>query len=922
MLNDFRLRLRSLFKKSAEEKELNDELRFHFDQQVEKLIAAGIPLAEARRRARLAIGTPDQIREQFRDASGIRFLETLLQDIRFAFRMLRKSPGFTAVAVLTLALGIGANTAIFSLIDAVMLRTLPVNRPDELLQLKRQDPRYVGLASSNPLSSLWPGGASSLFSNPLWEQVQDQQNVFSGVFAWANYRLNLAQGGTIQPADVSLVSGDFFTTLDLRPVAGRLITRSDDYRGCPDVAVLGYGFWQAHYGGASSAVGSVLPLNDHPFEVIGVAPPGFYGMDVGGKSEVFMPICAGEIIGTVPLDAPSFWWLNVAGRIKPGITRAQSTARLRVLSPRIFTAALPQYWTADEQRSFVKEKLVVTSAAAGISDTLRQQLDQPLQVLMVIVGLVLLIACANVASLMLTRGVVREKEIAVRHALGASRWRLIKQLLTECILLSLVGATVGFLFARWGAVLLIRSFSIHSGHSYANIPVFLDLSLDGRVLVFTAAVAILTASLFGILPALRSTGVSLTSTMKGSRTIKFDRPTRFRGRKWIVASQVAFSLVLLVAAGLLLRSFAKLATLDPGFNPENVLVVYSDLDLSKDLMFIRPGRDAMFREIEKRLRALPGVLSVSRSNATPTELGGFRHSLHTQWSKAVTGDAALTWIDNVTPGYFGTLRTPFLEGRDFNSGDTATSPMVAIIDQTTARRFFPGLDPVGKTFWLDGVASRRGPPIEVVGVVGDAMHGSLREENQPTLFFPATQPWDPTLADTFELRTAVRPTALIPEVRAAVASVNSAIPLEFHTLAQQVNDSMVRERLLAQLSGFFGSLALLLALIGLYGTVSYLVAQRRREFGIRMALGAEPRSILWLIMRDVFSVVAVGLLAGIAMSLAVTRLLQQLLFGIGPRDAVTLVVAVAALSIVALVAGYLPGRRAMKTNPMVALRYE
>jgi putative ABC transport system permease protein len=847
-------------------------------------------------------------------------MESLLQDLRFALRMLRKSPGFTAVAVLTLALGIGANTAIFSIVDAVMLRALPVLRPDELLQLKRQDARYAGSASANPLSFLWSGGASAAFSNPLWEQVRDQQNVFSGVFAWGNDRFDLARGGEVHPADGSFVSGDFFATLGLRPAAGRLITGSDDYRGCPPVVLLSYGFWQGHYGGASSAVDGTLSLDNHPFKIIGVAAPGFYGMDVGRESEVFVPICTSAILDGAPsLEARSLWWLNVVGRIKPSISRAQLIGRLQTLSPRIFAAALPQYWPADEQRSFVKEKLVAISAATGTSVTLRQQFDQPLQVLMAIVGLVLLIACANIASLMLTRGVAREKEIAVRQALGASRWRLIKQLLTECVLLSLMGAIVGFLFARWGTVLLIRSISFHSFYALGNIPVFLALSLDGRVLGFTAAVAILTVALCGILPTLRSTDVSLISAMKGIRTIEFDRPARFRSRKLIVASQVAFSLVLLVAAGLFLRSFAKLATLDPGFDRNNVLIVYPTLWSAR----ISDDRyPAELEQIENRLRALPGVLSASRSSVTPAEVSYGTHNVHTESSNGFTDAESLSMSVNVSPGYFGTLRMQFVAGRDFNSSDTSTSPMVAIIDQTAARRFFPGLDPVGKTFWIDGFAGQPGPPIEVVGIVRDAKYQSLREEIHPTVFFPATQAHDLLLADVFELRTAMPPTALISSVQAAVASVNSAITLEFHTLAQQVSDSMVQERLLAQLSGFFGSLALLLALIGFYGTVSYLVAQRQREFGIRMALGAEPGSILRLIMRNVFSVVAVGLLAGIAISLAATRLLQQLLFGIGPRDTVTLVVAVAALSMVALVAGYLPGRRATKINPMEALRCE
>jgi putative ABC transport system permease protein len=838
--------------------------------------------------------------------SGSVPVQTLWQDLRYGLRTLRNSPGFTVVAVLTLALGIGANTAIFSLIDAVMLRMLPVERPDELLQLKRQDPRHVGSASPD-------------FSNPLWEQVRDQQNVFSGVFAWANDRFDLARGGTVQPADGSFVSGDFFATLGLHPAAGRLIAGSDDYRGCPSVALLSYGFWQGHYGSPSGAVGSTLSLNDHPFEIIGVAPPGFYGMDVGRESQVFVPICTSAILGAPSLEARSMWWLNVAGRIKPGITRAQLIARLRVLSPRIFTAALPQYWPADQQRSFVEEKLEATSAATGTSVALRQQFDQPLQVLMAIVGLVLLIACANVASLMLTRGVAREKEIAVRRALGASRWRLIKQLLTECMLISLMGAIGGFLFARWGTVLLIRSISIHNFYALGNIPVLLNLSLDGRVLGFTAAVAILTAALFGILPSVRSTGVSLTSAMKGSRTVEFDRPARFRSRKLIVASQVAFSLVLLVAAGLFLRSFAKLATLDPGFDPKNVLIVYPNLWQAKIPRDLRP---TTLDQIQNRLRALPGVLSASRSSVTPAEVSYGAHNVYTEWSKGFTDAESLSMSVNVSPEYFRTLRMQFVAGRDFNGGDTATSPMVAIIDQTAARRFFPNLDPVGRTFWIDGFAEQPGPPIEVVGIVRDAKYQSLREQIHPTVFFPATQAPDLLVADAFELRTAIQPTALISSVQAAVASVSPAITLEFRTLAQQVSDSMVQERLLAQLSGFFGALALLLTMIGLYGTVSYLVAERRREIGIRMALGAEAGSILRLVMRSVISVLAVGVVAGLGISLIATGVLQQILFGLGPRDSITMIVAVAVLSLVALVAGYLPSRRATKIEPMEALRYE
>jgi putative ABC transport system permease protein len=442
-----------------------------------------------------------------------------VQDVRYGLRQLRRNPGFTIVAVLTLALGIGANTAIFSLINAVLLRTLPVSKPDELMQVKYHDPR-------------WPGEGSS-FTNPLWEQLRDRQDVFSGVFAWSLNKFDLSGGGAVHMVNGIWVSGGLFTSLGLHPAAGRLISESDDRRGCPAVAVLGYGFWQDHFGGQESAIGSALSLDSHSVEVVGVVPPGFYGMDVGEKFDVALPLCATEIFDRdrgkdSRLDQRDWWWLMVAGRVKPGINRNQVIAQLRVLSPQIFDATTPQGWAPSMQKDFKRKTLTASRAATGVS-ALRRQFKQPLNVLMAVVGLVLLIACANIASLMLARAAARHKEIAVRCALGATRRRLIRQLLTECILVSSAGALLGVLFARWGSALLVRYLSTTQNE------VFLDLSLDGRVLLFTTGIALFTAILFGVLPTFRSTRVSLTTAMRGGEAIENEGPVRFRARKWIAA---------------------------------------------------------------------------------------------------------------------------------------------------------------------------------------------------------------------------------------------------------------------------------------------------------------------------------------------------------------------------------------------------
>jgi len=901
MFTDLFFRLRALFRRQEVESELDDELRFHFEQHVEKSIALGLTREEANRRARLVFGGPEQLKEECREARGVHFLETLLQDIRYALRILGRTPVITAIAILSLALGIGANTAIFSLIDSVMLRFLPVQKPEELVQLFRTAPQTESEHTPS-------------FTNALWEQVRDHQDVFSAAFAWSQTQFDLAQGGEVRHANGIFASGSYFAALGVRPAAGRLFVPDDDRRGCPDVTVLSYGFWQDHFGGAQNTIGSTLSLNHQPFQIIGVSAPGFYGVEPGQKIDVAIPICAAARFDGKEsrIDQRSWWWLSIAGRVKQGISLEQLSTRLGVLSPQVFGGAVPQDWAPADQESFRKRRLLSEPAAAGTSD-LRRQFGQPLTILIVLVGLVLLIACANIASLMFARGVARSKEMAVRKALGASRMRLIRQLLTECILLSSAGAVLGILFARWGSALLVRFIST------AHNSVYLELSLNGRVLAFTAAIAVLTGILFGLLPAFRSTRVSLTSAMKGAGAEDSERRLRFRPGKWIVASQVAMSLVLLVVAGLFLRSLVKLVTLDIGFDQNNVLLVNANLQTAN---VPQEQRLATYQEIESRLRSLPGVISVSRSIMTPMSNFEWNNWIKADSPNAPTGDASLAYFNFISPTYFDTLRTPLLAGRAFNASDTKTSPQVAIVNETLARRFFSTANPVGKSFRVAADPGHPQPLVQIVGLVKDAKYESLREDTFATAFMPITQVPEGDEGGNFELRTAIPPSGLAVAVQDAVARVNQSIPLEFHTLAQQVDDSLVQERLLATLSVFFGALALLLAAIGLYGALSYLVSQRRTEFGIRMALGARQVSILRLVLWDLTAVLLGGVAAGIAISLAAVGVLQKLLFGLAARDSLTMTAAVCLLVAVAFLAAYLPARRAMRADPMAALRYE
>jgi putative ABC transport system permease protein len=818
-------------------------------------------------------------------------LDAMLQDVGYALRALRGGRGFAAVAILSLALGIGANTAIFSLIDSVILKTLPVAHPEQLLQVTM--------------------GKNATFTNPIWEQIRDRQDVFSGVFAYGGGRFNLAAGGEARYAQGNYASGQFFDTLGLRAMIGRTFTSADDKRGCPGTAVLSYGFWQREYGGRADVLGKSISLDNHPFEILGVLGPGFTGVDVGSEKDLYVPVCAEKMIRGEfsSLDQRSSWWLRVIARPKPGVSAGQSTARLKMLAPLVFEATLPPHWKAEDQQEYRKRSFDTLPAANGLSN-IRRQYQQALMVLMAIVGVVLLIACANVANLLLARGAARQKEMAIRLALGSGRGRLMRQLLTESIVLSLAGAALGLLFAQWGARLLVGFLSL------GDNKVFLDLTIDWRVLAFTAGVSILTALIFGLAPAWRGTAVNPQAAMKANARGVIEG-SKFGIGKALVVGQVALSLVLVVGAGLMLSTFFRLETLDAGFDREHVLLVRVDL---RNGNYAPERRGAAMREMLGHLRALPGVQSASVSNMTPVSGGFWNQDLEIEGYASKGRDDTLVYFNEVSDRYFETLRMDFVAGRDFDTHDTPQSPKVAIVNQTMAKKFFAGQSPIGKRYRAED-GNTPGPWTEIVGVVKDSKYGSLREEILPAAFIAASQDATPMWYQ-FELRAAGPPAALISGAKSAIAEVNRDVSLQFKPLALQVEESLARERLLATLSGFFGALALALAMIGLYGVMSYNIARRRNEIGIRMALGAKQSRVLRMVLREVAILIGLGLAIGLGAAMGATRTIASFLYGTKANDPWTLCLAAGVLTLVAGLAGFLPARSASRLDPMNALREE
>lgn len=830
-----------------------------------------------------------------------RWIETTLQDLRFALRTLRKSPGFTVTAILTLALGIGANAAVFQLLDAVRLRSLPVRDPGTLAQVQvKGGIQEFGISATD---------TNLTFS--IWEQIRRQQTVFSSIFAWAWPRNTFFLGRRAQEKEIQglWVSGEMFPSLGLNPAAGRLFTPEDDRPGCgtPGV-VISYALWQSEFGGQDSAIGKSLVIREHPIPVLGVTPAGFLGLEVGKKFDIAMPFCSLETLypGDVSLTRRDYFWLTVMGRLKPGWTFELASAQLETMSPGLMEETAPAGYGAPALDVYRKFRLAAYSAATGVSG-LRQKYDASLWLLLGITGLVLLIACANLANLMLARASAREREMAVRLALGATSGRLIRQLLCEGLILAASGAIFGeglaSIFSR-SLVKILRT---------ENDTLQLNLGQDWRVLCFIATVSILTCIVFGLAPAIRASRAEPVTTLKtGGKGMTAGRQ-RFSLQRLLVISQIAVSLVLLVGALLFVRSFWNLVTVNPGFRPNGILLTF----INFGRVHVPPERYEIFkRDLLDQIRSIPQVESAALSTHVP--LDGSSWSLGVRLGNG-ENTSKFIWV---SPGFFDTMQTPLLAGRDFNDRDTAQSHPVAIVNETFVRKFFGGENPVGKTFRSNAEPNYPEAQYEIVGIVKDTKYSGLREEIPQMVFVPAQQFPEKWFWTVVFVRSSSPPSSMIPAVRERLNQISPEMLMRFDVFETNIKDRLVRERMMAVLSGFFGALAALLSTIGLYGVVSYIIAMRTNEMGIRLALGASRQSVVGLILWQTLWLLALGITLGVVLALGATRGASALLYGLQPNDPLAILCAIALLAGVALIASYVPAHRASRLDPMNSLRYE
>jgi predicted permease len=904
MPNRLRTLFNALFRRRRLDRDMEEELRFHLERRAEDLRRGGLAPAEAERQARVEFGAGQTCREQCREALGFRPFDEAMQDVRYTFRNLRGHPGFAAVAILSVALGIGANTAIFSLLNGVALKWLPVAAPEELFALNWSDPH-------TPRRFSWPAFQRFLAAVP-----QTPMTAVSRV-ARMNAIIDGAPAGEI--AYGQLVSGEYFPVLGLRPALGRFFTPDDNRTvdGHP-VAVLSYGFWQRRFAASPNALGQGIALNGAHFTIVGVAPPGFSGVWADAPADVWIPLMMQAAVryagnrSSHNGDDDKPWppqeqilWLDILVRI-PADRMASERAHLSVAFQQELTHVAHLYGEdTARQRAILAQHLVLDPCGRGFS-YLRQRFAKPLVALLAMVGLVLLIACANVANLLLARASSRQREIAVRLSIGAGRSRLVRQFFTESMVLAVLGAMAGLLLAR-GATVFLAHQVLESSPSATPLSVNPDI----RVVLFTLAITLLTGLLFGLLPALRGTRVELSTAMKsGVRAVHGG--SKSGGMKTLVATQVALSLVLLVISGLFARSFRHLLDLDPGFDRENVLAMRVD---PRAAGFTEQQLPDLYGSLVERIEAVPGVRSaavaadgVASGSMTTSgvEIAGYqkRPDEQIQFQN-----------DSVGLNYFATVGMRLVEGRDFTWRDDAHAPKVAIVNQTLARRYFPGRSAIGQRFGDDQ------PDVQIVGVVADARVNNVREAPPIMAWYPMAQ--NVRYIDFITVRASGNPHSVAAQLRNAVAqAAPNLMVTRVRTLEEQIRTDLLQERLIVQLTSAFGALALLLAAVGLYGVMSYAVARRTAEFGIRMALGARRQEVLWMMIGESALIVVAGLGCGLPLMLAATRLVNGMLFGVSAADPLAIAAATATLLTVGLLAAALPALRASRVDPMVALRYE
>jgi predicted permease len=876
-----RLRLRSLFAGALADRELDEELQFHVDRQIEAHIARGVSPDEARRLALRAIGGVELRKEQMRDARGITEVENVVRDVRLACRQLRKQPAFTFTAIASLALGIGANVAIFQLLTALSLRPLPVRAPHELVEVRLtgdgRDGRHTG--------------RNRQVSLPQYREFAARQEVFSSMLAFGDTRFNLSASGEVRYVDGLWVSGNFFEMLGVQPLLGRLIEPADDRQGCEAAGVISYALWQSEFGGRPDIIGQRLP-GVFNATIVGVTPREFFGVEVGRQFGVALPICASG------LGRIDHWWLAAVGRLKPGVTRAAAAAQLKQIMPQVQEATLPPY-RRDLADNYLNMGVEVVDASSGLSP-LRRSYQRPLWILLGISGLVLLIAAVNLANLLLARATARRAEFAVRLALGGSRRRVLQQVLTESGVIAVLGSIAAL------GVALAASESIPPLISTAVDRIHLDVSLDWRIFGFTAAAASVTALIFGTAPAWRAANASLRTGGRGSAA-----NDGLSLRRSLVAAQIAVTLVLLFGGLLFLQTFRNLANVNIGVRGAGVVIA---VVFFTDREYPAARRPAAYAALDELIATLPGVDSMSDAHATP--LGGSFWDTDIQIGDRIQGDS---YGNRIGTRYFETMGTPLLAGRDFDSRDGPGSPTVAIVNQSFAAKYLSG-HPVGQHFTIPSDTGGAGRRYEVVGLVGDQKYGDLREVNTRIFFVPSAQEAELPTVRRYVIRSSRPAAATIAAVGRAVAGFDSSLSVRYSTLENQIAEGMLQERLMARLSTLFGVVALALAIVGIYGVVSYMVASRRSEIGVRLALGASRAGILQMILADMGRTIAVGAVIGGILALLAARGAGSLLYGVSANDPATMAAAALLLAVAGMLSAAWPAQRATRVDPISTLR--